>query len=62
MIHNLFQQRIDSGQLNESPLTFKDIRIVKDSFLSGLIGQHHKRIRYPNQEKMENEISSESEE
>lgn len=62
MIHNLFQQRIDNGQLNESPLTFKDIMIIKDSFLSGLIGQHHKRIRYPNQEKMENEISSESEE
>ncbi len=54
MINNLIQQRIDNGQLDECPLTFKDIKIIKESFLSSLIGQHHKRIRYPNQELMEN--------
>jgi len=62
MINNLIQQRIDSGQLDDSPLTFRDINIIKDSFLSSLVGQHHKRIRYPNQEKMEETVNNKTEE
>ena len=60
MINNLIQQRIDNGQLVDSPLTFKDISLIKESFLNGLIGQHHKRIRYPNQEKMESSSNNAS--
>ncbi len=53
-INNLFKIRIDDGQLNESPLTFSDIHKIKESFISILISQHHKRIRYPEQDKLEN--------
>ena len=52
-ISNLIKIRIEDGQLNESPLTFNDIRIIKESFVSVLLSQHHKRIRYPKQEELE---------
>ncbi len=53
-INNLFKIRIDDGQLDESPLTFSDIHKIKESFVSILTSQHHKRIRYPEQDKLEN--------
>jgi hypothetical protein len=52
-INNLFDMRIKDGQLNESPLTFRDIHKIKESFLNILISQHHKRIKYPKQEELE---------
>jgi putative nucleotidyltransferase with HDIG domain len=54
VINNLINSRIDDEQLNESPLTFKDIRIIRESFLGILVGYQHKRLRYPNQEELEN--------
>lgn len=54
VIFNLINSRIDDGQLDEAPLTFNDIRKIKESFLSILVGHQHKRIRYPNQEELEN--------
>lgn len=53
VINNLFKQRIEDGQLDESPITIQDIKKIKESFASILIGQHHKRIRYPKQNEME---------
>jgi len=54
VINNLINSRIDDEQLNESPLTFNDLRIIRESFLGILIGYQHKRLRYPNQDEMEN--------
>lgn len=54
VINNLIKNRLEDGQLNESPLTIKDLQRIKESFVTILIGQHHKRIRYPKQEEMEN--------
>ena len=54
VINNLIKQRVDDGQLDESPLTLNDIKVIKETFLNFLIGQYHKRIRYPKQEEMEN--------
>ena len=59
VINNLINSRIDDGQLDEAPLTFKDIKQIKESFLSILVGHQHKRIRYPKQEEMENTKSEE---
>jgi cyclic-di-AMP phosphodiesterase PgpH len=53
VIDNIIQARIQDGQLDDSPLTFRDISKVRDAFLSILIGQRHKRIKYPDQNKME---------
>lgn len=54
VINNLINSRVDDGQLDNSPLTFSDIKKIKEAFQSILIGQHHKRIRYPQQEILEN--------
>jgi len=59
-INNLFKIRIEDGQLDEAPLTFNDIRKIKESFLNILISQHHKRIRYPQQDELENKSEGET--
>ncbi len=55
IINNLINARVDDGQLNDAPLTFKDLSKIRESFHKILIGQHHKRIRYPKQEKLESD-------
>lgn len=59
VINHIFKTRIDDGQLDESPLTFNDIKRIKEAYLNILIAQNHKRIRYPNQEKIENNSEEE---
>jgi cyclic-di-AMP phosphodiesterase PgpH len=54
VINSLIKIRLADGQLDESPLTLKDLKIIKETFLNILLGQHHKRIRYPKQDEMEN--------
>lgn len=53
VIDSIFKARINAGQLDESPVTFNDITNMKETFLNILLGQHHRRIRYPKQEEME---------
>ena len=61
VIDKIIKTRIDDGQLDESPLTFSDITKIKEAFLSILVGQHHRRIRYPKQDEMEKGIDEETE-
>jgi len=61
VINNLTQSRIQGGQLDEAPITFADLTKIKESFLSTLVSQHHKRIRYPKQDEMENESNENNE-
>jgi putative nucleotidyltransferase with HDIG domain len=58
VINKIIKDRIDTGELNDSPLTFKDIELIKESFISILLGQHHRRIRYPKQEEIEKGIDT----
>jgi cyclic-di-AMP phosphodiesterase PgpH len=53
VIDNIIKARIEDGQLDESPITFSDISKIKEAFISILLGQHHKRIRYPKQDEIE---------
>ncbi len=53
VIDNIVNARIDDGQLDEAPITFSDITKLKEAFKSILLGQHHKRIRYPKQDEIE---------
>jgi len=62
VVDNIVNDRIDNGQLNNSPLTLSDIDKIRDSFKNILIGQHHKRIRYPNQDEIEKGIDEEIDE
>ena len=61
IINGIFKARINDGQLDESPITFNDITDMKEAFLNVLLGQHHRRIRYPKQEEMEKGVVEEKE-
>ncbi len=62
VIDGIFNSRIDDGQLEDSPLTLGDMTKMKEAFLSILLGQHHRRIRYPKQEEMEKGVSEDKDE
>ncbi|MCE5238217.1 HDIG domain-containing protein [bacterium] len=49
LVDRLVEARIADGQLDESPLTFKDITIVKESFVNTLAGMFHQRLAYPSE-------------
>ncbi len=53
LIDLLFQERIEDGQLNETDLTFQDLRIIKETFLKMLLGIYHVRVEYPDQKEEE---------
>jgi putative nucleotidyltransferase with HDIG domain len=48
-IQQLFEDKVDSGQLSESDLSFRDLEIIKKSFVRVLAGHYHSRIEYPKQ-------------
>jgi len=50
LIDTIFQQKIEEGQLDYAPLTFKDITLLKDIFLEKLHNIYHVRIHYPQKE------------
>ncbi len=45
-IHKLIQRIIEDGQLSQSGLSLKDIRLIEKVFLKILSGVYHKRIKY----------------
>ena len=47
LIDRLFRDRIEDGQLAESPLTFEEIHKIKKSFSITLFNMLHARIEYP---------------
>ena len=53
LIDNIIKSRVEDGQLDNSPITFNDLTKIKEAFISILVGQHHKRIRYPKQDEIE---------
>jgi putative nucleotidyltransferase with HDIG domain len=52
-IQQLFEDKIDHGQLSESDLSFRDLEIIKKAFVSVLAGYYHSRIEYPKQKEEE---------
>lgn len=54
-IENAFKGKIESGQLDDCGLTFKDMKVIKNTFIDILTGYYHSRIRYPNQKDDEDE-------
>jgi putative nucleotidyltransferase with HDIG domain len=48
-VQQLFDDKVDSGQLSESDLSFRDLEIIKKAFVKTLAGYYHSRIEYPKQ-------------
>lgn len=50
-ISSLITKRFEEGELDECPLTLKDLTRIKAAFLNVLVGVYHSRVRYPEVEK-----------
>ena len=48
IIAKIIKERLNDGQLDDSPLTLKDLKTIADTFSRMLRGMHHKRIKYHN--------------
>ena len=51
-IEKMFKARMDDGELDDCELTLRDINTLKHSFLDTLTAVYHTRIKYDNQEKV----------
>lgn len=52
LIDRMVDDNIREGQLDNCPLTFRHIQIIKSSFLSVLVGVYHSRVEYPEDEEL----------
>ena len=47
LIQRIINDRFQSGELNDCPITLRDLAAIKDAFAQVLIGAFHQRITYP---------------
>ena len=47
IVTDSIQTRANAGQLDECPLTFSELYLIKQAFIDVLRGIHHPRITYP---------------
>ncbi len=60
LVNRMVDDRVSEGQLSHCPLTFRDLQVIKESFISILVGVYHSRIEYPDDEKSTKEIEEEA--
>jgi hypothetical protein len=48
-IDEIIKNRFAEGELDECPLTLKDLTKIKEAFLNALVGMHHTRVTYSGQ-------------
>ena len=47
LIDVIVEAKLERGQLEEAPLTLRELGVVRDQFLKVLVGMYHRRIDYP---------------
>ncbi|MHB1194533.1 MAG: HD family phosphohydrolase [Longimicrobiales bacterium] len=47
LIHSIIQAKVESGQLDEAPLTLREMALIEEQFAKILGGVIHRRIEYP---------------
>ncbi len=47
IIEDIVKRRFEEGELDECPLTLKDLTKIKTAFLNILVGVYHTRVKYP---------------
>ncbi|WP_370328228.1 HD family phosphohydrolase [Euzebya sp.] len=60
IVTGLIGDRVADGQLDDSPLTFADLRTVEQSLIEALEGVYHPRIQYPKDPKRAAEAADEA--
>ncbi|MFV1883771.1 MAG: HD family phosphohydrolase [Balneola sp.] len=61
LVNRMVDDRVTEGQLSHCPLTFRDLQIIKETFLNILVGVYHSRIEYPEDQKREKEEAEKAE-
>ncbi len=51
LIKDMVDKRVALGQLNNTELTLRDLKVIVDSFTTTLKGTYHARVDYPDDEK-----------
>ncbi len=55
LVNKMVDDRVAEGQLSRCPLTFRDLSIIKETFINILVGVYHGRIEYPDEKKESSE-------
>jgi len=53
LVQNIINARFQSGELEECPLTLRDLAQIRESFIQILLGVFHHRVEYPKKEAVE---------
>ncbi|MCO6501730.1 MAG: HDIG domain-containing protein [Acidimicrobiales bacterium] len=48
VVNRIVEEKVEDGQLSESPLTLGELTQIRRAFLDSLVGHYHQRIAYPN--------------
>ena len=48
VVIRIMDEKLEDGQLSESPLTLGELTRIRAAFLESLVGHYHQRIAYPN--------------
>jgi putative nucleotidyltransferase with HDIG domain len=48
VVDRVIDEKLNDGQLSESPLTLNELTLIRSAFLDSLVGHYHQRIAYPN--------------
>ncbi|MBN1781442.1 HDIG domain-containing protein [bacterium] len=59
VVEDIVDERFKEGELDESPLTLRDLERIKEAFLNILAGIFHTRIEYPDREDSKEENGTE---
>jgi putative nucleotidyltransferase with HDIG domain len=47
VVNRIIDEKVNDGQLEESPLTLAELTLIRSAFLDSLVGHYHQRIAYP---------------
>jgi putative nucleotidyltransferase with HDIG domain len=49
LVNTIVDERVKDGQLDESAITFSELKSIKDSLVKSLVSVYHKREKYPDE-------------
>jgi len=61
LVNRLIDSQVEAGLHNDSPLSFRDIRDIKECFISRLRSMYHARVSYPSDVKKRTESAEKNE-
>ena len=59
LVNKMVDDRVAEDQLSQCPLTFRDLSIIKETFINILVGVYHGRIEYPEEKKVKKKLQNE---